>query len=80
MGGAACVMPAGPSPPSLPAVQSHHCAAPPAAHRFRPAAPQQAAFPSTLDPCLVLGAWGAVCTFLLTTLVLAVSERRARAE
>ncbi|PRW60878.1 hypothetical protein C2E21_0090 [Chlorella sorokiniana] len=38
------------------------------------------AFPAGLDPCLLLGAWGALCSFLLTTLWLAVAERRARSE
>lgn len=40
----------------------------------------QPAFPAGLDPCLLLGAWGALCSFLLTTLWLAVAERRARSE
>jgi len=40
----------------------------------------QPAFPAGLDPCLLLGAWGALCSFLLTTLWLAVAERRASSE
>jgi hypothetical protein len=39
----------------------------------------QAAFPASLDPCTALGTWAALCFgLLLTTLVLAASERRAR--
>ncbi|KAL4424235.1 hypothetical protein ABPG75_001536 [Micractinium tetrahymenae] len=41
----------------------------------------QPTFPASLDPCLALGSWAAICFgFLLTTVALATGEHRARAE